>query len=106
MTDLEKIQERAKATGFIKADGTFISLSQFRKDCSVHSYGKQPSLKRVYFGPPAADGMLSVFPDSRNNKDATKEAYEMICSVLRGEDTYLDPYYIRIREKYSLTYGR
>jgi len=106
MTDKEAITERAIATGFLKADGTPISLAEFKKRCSVHNYGSK-RLKRIYFGAPNTGGMLSLFPDTINQKDAIPECYEMIIDILvHGNTLYLDPYYIRIREKYSISYGR
>jgi hypothetical protein len=106
MKDIDAIKERALATGFLKADGTPISLNEFKKTCSVHNYGSK-RLKRIYFGAPNSDGMLSLFPNATNQVEAIKECYLMLIDILiNGETIYLDPYYIRIREKYSISYGR
>jgi len=108
-SDLTAITERAIATGFLKADGKAITLAEFKKSCTVMDYGNRPALKRIYFGAPCSGGMLSLFPDrnTRRKPEAIKEAYDMLISILvdKKED-YLDPYYIRIREKYSISYGR
>lgn len=106
MKDIDAIKERAKATGFLKADGTPITLSEFRKTCSVHNFGKK-RLKRIYFGAPNSGGMLSLFPNSTNQVEATKECYDMLIDMLiDGSTLYVRADYIRIREKYGISYDR
>ncbi len=106
MKDIDAIKERAIATGFLKTDGTPISLNEFKKGCSVHNYGKK-RLKRIYFGAPNTGGMLSLFPDSTNQVEAIKECYDMLIDMLiDGSTVYVRPDYIRIREKYGISYDR
>jgi len=106
MKDIDAIKERATATGFLKEDGTPISLNEYKKACSVHNYGKK-RLKRIYFGAPNSGGMLSLFPNATNQVEAIKECYLMLIDILiNNETTYLDPYYIRIRDKYGISYDR
>lgn len=105
MSNLDAITERAKATGFLKTDGTAISLAEFKKTCSVHNYGR--GLKRIYFGAPNEGGMLSLFPNRSAKLEAIQECYDMLIDIIINKQTlYLDPYYIRIRDKYGIAYGR
>lgn len=106
MKDIDAIKERAIATGFLKEDGTPISLNEFKKRCSVHNYGKK-RLKRIYFGAPNSGGMLSLFPNATNQVEAIKECYDMLIDmVIDGSTVYVRPHYIRIREKYGISYDR
>ena len=106
MTDLEAITERAKATGFIKENGTPITLKEFKESCSVHTFMRS-KVKRIYFGAPNSGGMLSVFPNATRKVEAIKECYEMLIDIVVNQNDFLvHPHYIRINEKYQLTYGR
>jgi len=106
MKDIDAVKQRAIATGFLKEDNTPISLKEFKDRCSVHNYGKK-RLKRIYFGSPNTGGMLSLFPDATNQVAAIKECYDMLIEILINDNMYfLKPSFIRIREKYGISYDR
>jgi hypothetical protein len=107
-SDLEVITERAKATGFLKEDGTIISLNEYKKRCVCATYYGTKRVN-VYFGAPNTGGMLKVSPNgriepnTRNQKQGKEKAYNILKEILvNGNTSWIEYRYVFIREKYSI----
>lgn len=108
MTDREAIIEAAKRTGFLKPDGTIISLNEYKKNCVCATYYGTKRVN-VYFGSPNTGGMLKVSPNGRiepNKRNQTigkEKAYQILKETLVDNSEYwIDNRYIFIREKFSI----